>query len=143
MYINNSHISVTNLSRISVEGGDVLHVLKSTDSQYKDFKEAYFSIIKSGYTKAWKRHLLMTMNLVVPVGKVQFSFYNDDKELIQNTIIGESLYSLITVPPGIWFGFRGLSGSDSYILNIADSLHDQNEVERQPLSFLKFPPKPK
>ena len=38
----------------------------------------------------------------------------------------------------IWFGFKGLSSRTSYILNISDKLHDPDEVEREPLSFLKF-----
>ncbi len=127
------------LKRIGVEGGDVLHVLKSTDRQYNCFNEAYFSIIKSGSIKAWKKHQRMTLNIVVPIGNVQFIFYEDQK-LILNTIIGEDNYCLLTIRPGIWFGFKGLSESDSYILNIADIIHDGNEVERQPLNFLKFLP---
>ena len=80
----------------------------------------------------------MTMNLVVPVGNVQFNFYDDQKDILINTIIGEKNYSRITVPPMIWFGFKGLSSSTSYILNISDINHDPLEVERQPLSFLNF-----
>ena len=38
----------------------------------------------------------------------------------------------------IWFGFKGLSSSTSYILNISDINHDPLEVERQPLSFFKL-----
>ena len=139
MDINNQKISIVKLKRVNVDGGDVLHVLKSTDKEFNGFQELYFSTIKFGYIKAWKRHLRMTMNLVVPIGSAQFVFYNTSMELIENTIIGEENYSLITVPPGIWFGFKGLSQQDSYILNVADVLHDPNEVERQKISFLDFP----
>ena len=37
-----------------------------------------------------------------------------------------------------WFGFKGLASSTSYILNISNKFHDPSEVERKPLSFLKF-----
>ena len=80
----------------------------------------------------------MTMNLVIPIGEVQFNFYDEDKNLIKNIIIGEDNYCRITVPPKIWFGFKGLSSNTSYILNISDEYHDPSEVERQPLSFLNF-----
>ena len=76
------------------------------------------------------------MNLVVPVGNVQFIFYDNNKKLIDNIIIGEKNYSRITVPPKIWFGFKGLSSSTSYILNVSDVSHDPSEIERKPLSFL-------
>ena len=80
----------------------------------------------------------MKMNLVVPVGEVQFNFYDYEENLIDNIIIGNTNYCRITVPPMIWFGFKGLSLETSYILNISDTSHDPLEVERQPLKFLNF-----
>ena len=59
-------IIVTPLARIPVVGGDVLRAMKSDDIGYVNFGESYFSIVHPGAIKAWKRHLLMTLNLVVP-----------------------------------------------------------------------------
>ena len=138
MSIKKAEIIIKPLKKFNLEEGDVLHALKSTDKEFSGFGEAYFSSIKTQKIKAWKRHLKMTMNLVVPVGNVQFNFYDDQKDILINTIIGEKNYSRITVPPMIWFGFKGLSSSTSYILNISDINHDPLEVERKPLSFLNF-----
>ncbi len=138
MSTKKAEIIIKPLKKFNLEEGDVLHALKSTDKEFSGFGEAYFSSIKTQKIKAWKRHLKMTMNLVVPVGNVQFNFYDDQKDILINTIIGEKNYSRITVPPMIWFGFKGLSSSTSYILNISDINHDPLEVERQPLSFLNF-----
>ena len=80
----------------------------------------------------------MTMNLIIPVGRVQFNFYDNNKKLLKNTVVGEDNYCRITVPPMIWFGFKGLSSQTSYILNISNESHDPLEVEREPLSFLNF-----
>ena len=135
---NKQLLIIKPLKKIPLEEGDVLHVLKSSEKEFNVFKEAYFSQIKSNKIKAWKRHLRMTMNLVIPIGEVQFNFYDEDKNLIKNIIIGEDNYCRITVPPKIWFGFKGLSSNTSYILNISDEYHDPSEVERQPLSFLNF-----
>ena len=131
-------IIITPLKKINLEDGDVLHALKASEDEFHGFKEAYFSTIKRNKIKAWKRHLLMTMNLIIPVGKVQFNFYDDNKNLLKNTIVGEDNYCRITVPPMIWFGFKGLSSHTSYILNISDEIHNPSEVEREPLSFLNF-----
>ena len=138
MSTKKAEIIIKPLKKFNLEEGDVLHALKSTDKEFSGFGEAYFSSIKTQKIKAWKRHLKMTMNLIVPVGNVQFNFYDDQKDILINTIIGEKNYSRITVPPFIWFGFKGLSSSTSYILNISDINHDPLEVERQPLSFLNF-----
>ena len=129
---------ITPLKRFNLAEGDVLHALKESDNEFNGFKEAYFSTIKNNKIKAWKRHLKMTMNLIVPVGKVQFNFYDREMSLLSNIIVGEENYSRITVPPMIWFGFKGLSTTTSFILNISDINHDPLEVEREPLSFLNF-----
>tara|TARA_B100001248_G_scaffold200153_1_gene154420 strand:+ start:23 stop:430 length:408 start_codon:yes stop_codon:yes gene_type:complete len=133
-----NQIIIKPLKKIHVEGGDVLHALKSSEDEFHGFNEAYFSTIKKNKIKAWKRHLLMTMNLIIPVGRVQFNFYDNNKNLLKNSIVGEDNYCRITVPPMIWFGFKGLSSHTSYILNISNEPHDPTEVERKPLSFLNF-----
>ena len=65
-------IKLTPLKKISTPGGDVWHALKSSDETYQGFGEAYFSWVKMGAIKAWKQHLRMTMNLVVPSGNGSF-----------------------------------------------------------------------
>ena len=138
MVHNETSIKIKPLKQISLKDGDVFHGLKASEEEFCGFQEAYFTTIKSNKIKAWKRHLRMTMNLIVPVGEVQFNFYNEEKKLLVNTVVGERNYLRITVPPMIWFGFKGLSSNISYILNISDISHDPSEVERKPLSFLDF-----
>ncbi len=136
--MSNFKIKIKKLKQFKLEDGDVYHALKASESEYYGFKEAYFSTIKNNKIKAWKRHYKMTMNLIVPIGKVQFVFYDENKNLLKNLMIGEENYSRITVPPMIWFGFKGVSLNTSYILNISNEIHDPLEVERKPLTFLNF-----
>lgn len=131
--VNLRDILVTPLSRIRTEGGDVLHAMKNTDNGFAKFGEAYFSEINFGEIKAWKRHVKMTLNLIVPSGSVKFVFLAMDyKKISAHRIeeIGDERYVRITVPPGIWFGFQGLTKPRSLVLNVASEPHDPNEVER-------------
>ena len=57
----------------------------------------------------------MTLNLTVPIGKVLFVFM-DGNNNFREEIIGEKFYNRVTVPPGLWFGFKNLSRSKSLIL---------------------------
>ena len=123
-------IVVTPLKRISVAGGDVLHAMKCSDPGFVDFGEAYFSQIELGAVKAWKRHLRMTLNFVVPVGAVQFVFM-DDEGVMREEVLAPDRYARLTVPPGIWFGFKGLVAPYSLLLNVADIPHDPDEIERK------------
>lgn len=134
-------ILVTPLRRVETAGGDVLHALKQTDAGFVAFGEAYFSLITAGSVKAWKRHTRMTMNLVVPKGKVRFVFREntaDGLDKLRVEDIGEDCYARITVPPGIWFGFQGIKSPESLILNIASIPHDPDEVERLALTDILY-----
>jgi dTDP-4-dehydrorhamnose 3,5-epimerase len=135
--INVNQIAVTPLKRIPVEGGDVLHAMKRSDPGFVDFGEAYFSQIEQGAVKAWKRHLRMTLNFVVPVGAVQFVFI-DDEGGIRVEQVGLERYVRLTVPPGIWFAFMGLVAPYSLLLNVADIAHDPDEIERKDIGAFKF-----
>ena len=48
--------------------------------------------------------------------------------------IGINRYMRITVPPGIWFGFKGISDGLNLICNVADIPHDPDEVSRKSIN---------
>ena len=139
--MNISDILVTPLRRVETIDGDVLHGMKQSDPGYAGFGEAYFSWVSIDSVKAWKRHTQMTMNVVVPVGKVRFVFRSvnsDDVEEFRVEEIGEDHYVRLTVPPGIWFGFQGVGTPQSLVMNVASIPHDPNEVERILLSDINY-----
>lgn len=124
------------LKQISVPGGDVYHAMKRSSAGFKGFGEAYFSFIEKDAIKAWKKHLEMTLNLVVPKGEVLFVF-TDGFGNFREEIIGESQYARLSVPARIWFGFKGLS-ERSLLLNIADIEHQPQEAERKELNEISY-----
>ncbi len=131
-------ILITPLARIATPGGDVLHAMKQSDAGYSGFGEAYFSWVAAGAIKAWKRHTRMTMNVVVPVGQVRFVFHLDGTEEFRVEEIGVDQYARLTVPPGVWFGFKGLAYPQNLVLNIASIPHDPHEAERLALSKIGY-----
>ena len=120
-------IKVTSLKRLESNGGHVLHAMKRDDEGYKGFGEVYFSAVNPLAVKAWKKHLRMTLNLVVPVGTILFVFVDDEGNK-REEVIGADRYARLTVPPKIWFGFKGIGKSDNILMNFADIPHDPNEV---------------
>jgi len=131
-------IFTTPLSRINVDGGDVLHGMKDSDNGYSGFGESYFSFIEGGVIKGWKRHNEMILNLVVPIGNAKFVFCNEESNEFRAFEIGENNYARLTVPAGIWFGFKGLKDPESLILNISNIPHDPTEVDKLALSAFKY-----
>ena len=118
-----------------------MHAMKKSDAGFVQFGEAYFSIIECHAVKAWKRHHSMTLNLVVPVGRVKFVILDDrmqDKPELQEVIISMENYCRITIPPMVWLGFQGLSKGNSVLLNIADMEHDPEEVDRKTITQIDY-----
>lgn len=127
---------LTPLRRISTLGGDILHGIKKEDEGFAGFGEAYFSIVECGYVKGWKRHRVMTLNFVVPVGAVQVMVYNDAGEAKGDWIIGPEApgtHGRLTVPPGLWVAFGGVTRAQNIVMNVASIPHDPTESDRQPM----------
>ena len=129
-------IIITPLKKIEVVGGNVLH---GSDTGFQGFGEAYFSWVQKGFVKAWKLHTRMTLNLVVPVGKIKLVFLSPvEPARFRVEIIGEENYARITVPPGLWFGFQGVAEKDSLLLNIANIIHEPEETQRKDIESFSY-----
>ena len=136
-------VVITPLSIIDTDGGNVMHAMKVSDTGFISFGEAYFSTIEPGRIKGWKRHHEMTLNLVVPNGEVRFVIYDTRSEseslgVYQQVILSQENYCRLTVPPMLWLGFQGVVREMSIILNIADTEHQPDEVDRKMLNELNF-----
>ena len=136
-------VCVSSQQIINVEGGDILHAIKNDEESFKSFGEAYFSIIEHNFVKAWKKHTKMTCNLLVPHGKVEFVIFDDRNANAENhcfakICLSKENYKRLTIPPKVWFGFKGLDEENSIILNVSDMKHDPDEVQRASLDEILF-----
>jgi dTDP-4-dehydrorhamnose 3,5-epimerase len=132
---------ISPLEIIDTPGGDVLHAMKKKDKGFEGFGEAYFSEVQFNSIKAWKRHIRMTLNIIVPFGKIKFVLFDDrlnSNIKFQEMIISKNTYVRLTVPPMIWVGFQGLSPEGSILLNIANIEHDPDEVDRKKITEINY-----
>ena len=136
-------VKIIDLKKIVDERGMIMHMLKKTDLHFKEFGEIYFSCGYPNIVKAWHIHKEMTLNLFVPIGSVQFCFVDSRKKSKTynenfGIILSQNPYFRLTVPPGLWFGFRGISEGMSFICNVADIPHDPDEVLRKELNEIEW-----
>ena len=123
------------LRRIATPKGEVRHGLRASDAGFVSFGEAYFTEVLPGETKGWKRHSLMTMNLVVVSGTVRFVLHDGVSEP-RNFVLsaeGKADYGRLTVPPGLWMAFHGVGSSLNLLMNLASHEHDPAEAENREL----------
>lgn len=130
---------VTPLRRITNPKGDVYHGLKSGEASFKGFGEAYFSTVLFGITKGWKQHRVMTLNLVVPAGTIEFHMRSDDGRFADSVRLGDERYARLTVPPGVWIAFSGIGEGLNLLLNVASIPHDPDEAVNVPLEQFSIP----
>ena len=119
-------VILTKLKRLFDSKGDVFHAMKEGDIGFYGFGEAYFSTVNQDCIKGWKKHLRMTLNLVVPVGKVEFVIFDEDKDFFLNVKLSQENYQRLTIQPGLWVAFKGIE-ENNILLNLANIRHDPNE----------------
>ena len=133
----------TPLRKINLDDGSVFHGMKKNDIGFVDFGEVYFSFINKDAIKGWKLHKKMTLNLIAPIGEIKFNFIDSrpDSKTYNSLFeinLSEKDYCRLTVPPNIWFAFKGVGEGINMLTNIADIPHDPNEDLRKELNEIQF-----
>jgi len=128
-------VILTPLKKIPNIRGNVLHAMKASDEGFHGFGEAYFSCLNHGEIKGWKKHFIMTLNLVVIMGEVKFVIFNNKN--YYEAILSKKNYQRLTVSPGLWVAFKGLS-KENILLNLANIEHDPNETEQMNLNVFNY-----
>ncbi len=133
-----NEVILTPLRIIPGDSGDVMHALKQNEASFNGFGEAYFSTVQKLTVKGWKKHRNMVLNLIVPSGAIRFVLYDDRTDsksfqIFQEVILSKENYQRLTVPPGVWMAFQGLSDEKNILLNIASIPHDPSEADNLPV----------
>jgi len=118
------------------ERGKIMHVLREDDPEFERFGEVYFSWINPGVVKAWHLHTAMTLNYTCPVGLVKLALWDDregspSRGEVMELFLGPDDHRLVTVPPGVWNGFKGVATTPSMVCNCATLPHDPEEIRRR------------
>lgn len=128
-------VIISPLGQIVDERGKVMHMLRSDAQHFQGFGEIYFSAVHPGAIKGWHIHKKMVLNYAVPHGHIKFVLY-DDREgsrtrgEIQEIFMGPDNYCLVTVPPLVWNGFKGVGMETAIVANCASIGHDPSEIDR-------------
>lgn len=129
-------VIVTPLRQINDERGKVMHMLRSDAPHFVNFGEIYFSCVYPQAIKAWHLHKRMVLNYAVPHGNIKFVLYDEragspTKGEVQELFLGPDNYCLVTVPPMVWNGFKGVGADTAIVANCASIPHDPDEILRR------------
>ena len=124
------------LRQIADERGKIMHMLRADDPHFQQFGEIYFSVVFPGVVKGWHLHTEMTLNYAVPSGRIKLVCYDARERSsthggLVELFLGEDCYNLVTVPPGVWNGFKGVGVAPAIVANCATLPHRPDEIVRK------------
>jgi dTDP-4-dehydrorhamnose 3,5-epimerase len=128
-------VKVIPLRRIPDERGTIYHMLRANDPHFDRFGEIYFTSVYSGIVKGWHKHTEMTLNYACVFGRVKVVVYDDRPgsatagDLLE-VFLGPDDYSLVSIGPGIWSGFKGMSEPYAIVANCCTHPHDPSRTTR-------------
>ena len=137
-------IKISKLKIISDDRGRVMHMLRKDSPIFKNFGEVYFSTIYENKIKGWHLHKESYLNYACVHGEVKLALYDDrkdspTKDKYQEIILSPKDYFLVTIPPNVWNGFKGMSKNESIIANCLTIPHDEKEMVRKEPNDKYFP----
>jgi dTDP-4-dehydrorhamnose 3,5-epimerase len=128
-------VAVHPLRRIPDERGMVMHMLRADAPHFERFGEVYFSTVYPNVVKGWHLHRRMSLNYAVVSGMIKLVLYDDREDSptrseVMELFVGDQNYVLVTVPPLVWNGFKGVGTAPAIVANCATVPHDPTEIER-------------
>jgi dTDP-4-dehydrorhamnose 3,5-epimerase len=128
-------VIIKKLDRIIDERGSVMHMLKVTDPEFKQFGEIYFSTAYPNIIKGWHVHKIMTLNYSVIKGTIKLVLFDDREDSstkgeIQQVFIGDRNYCLVSIPPGVFNGYKCIGVEEAIVANCSTHPHSRDEIER-------------
>tara|TARA_X000000950_G_C13879722_1_gene646388 strand:- start:1894 stop:2328 length:435 start_codon:yes stop_codon:yes gene_type:complete len=129
-------VKVLDLKIISDKRGKIMHMMRTDSPSFKKFGEIYFSTIYQNVIKGWHLHQKSTLNYACIKGKVKLVLFDKRENSksfnkFQEIILSPNKYFLVSIPPNIWNGFKGLDSGESIIANCLDNPHDEKEMFRK------------
>lgn len=137
-------VHIRPLKQIPDERGKIMHMLRCDDPHFERFGEIYFSIVYPGTIKGWHLHQRMTLNYATIRGMIKLILFDDrqgspSQGKLMEIFTGEDDYTLITIPPLVWNGFKGIGVEPAIVANCASEPHDPTEIIRMDPSTDKIP----
>ena len=133
-------VQVKRLKVVSDERGFLMEMLRSDDSLFKKFGQAYLTAVNPGYVKAWHYHKKQTDNFVCVKGRVKVVLYDNRKNSKTKGRIQEFFLSyenplLVQIPPGVLHGFEADCDEESCIINFPTELYNYKEPDEHRVPF--------
>jgi dTDP-4-dehydrorhamnose 3,5-epimerase len=116
------------------ERGYLMEMLRSDDPFYQKFGQVYLSVVNPGVVKGWHYHEKQTDHFVIVKGMAKVVLY-DRREgsathgEVNEFFLGDRNPTLITIPPLVLHGMKGIGAEAAYLVNIPTETYDYEKPD--------------
>lgn len=127
-------VKIKQLRVIPDERGWLMEILRADDELFEKFGQAYLSTVYPGVVKGWHYHKVQRDNLCLVKGMAKLVLYDgrEDSATKGNLLelfIGEKNPLLVSIPPGVLHGMKGIGNETAMFINIPTELYDYSEPD--------------
>ena len=127
-------VNVKPLKIIADERGYLMEMMRSDDPFFQKFGQSYVSVAYPGVVKGWHFHKVQTDHFVIVKGMMKVVLYDQrdgspTKGLINEFFMGEKNPVLVTIPPGVVHGMKGIGNEPAMLVNVPTEMYKYNEPD--------------
>lgn len=139
-------IQIKALKVIADERGRLMEILRRDDECFERFGQMYMTTNYPGVVKAWHFHKIQTDNVCCLKGMIKVALYDaregsGTKGEINEFFIGEHNPMLVTIPPGVYHGWKCISTEESIVVSAPTEPYNYQQPDeyRLPLDTNEIP----
>jgi dTDP-4-dehydrorhamnose 3,5-epimerase len=122
---------------VTNERGFLREITRHDEPGFFPIAQLYQTCTREGVTKAWYKHASQFDAIFVLSGTMKMALWDerDDsmtKGVVQEIMISGEAPAMMRIPPGVWHGFRSMSG-DLLLLHLNSHAYDLAEPDEERL----------
>jgi dTDP-4-dehydrorhamnose 3,5-epimerase len=127
-------VNVKALKVIADERGYLMEMMRADDPFFQRFGQSYVSVAYPGVVKGWHYHKVQTDHFVIVKGMMKVVLYDardgsPTKGLINEFFMGEKNPILVTIPPGVVHGMKGIGTEPAMLVNVPTEMYQYDKPD--------------
>lgn len=127
-------VKTKQLKFIPDERGRLMEILRCNEEIFEKFGQLYMTTNYPEVVKAWHYHKKQTDNVCCIKGMIKMALYDDrdnseTKGEIDEFFIGEQNPMLISIPPGVYHGWKCISETESIVVSAPTEPYNYKEPD--------------
>lgn len=120
------------------ERGRLVELFRSDSPHAPGFGQVHLTTVYPGVVKAWHRHRDRTDVLYCVAGTIRLGLYDDRPGTstpgeLREFFLGDHGPLRVTIPPGVWFGFKGVGTREALVVVLTDRLNNPRDPDEERL----------